>query len=316
MMEWLAFAVVFAVGGLALAGGLVRRRVRREYTALVAWAEGRAETPPPVDSIPGGERLVGALRALERASAAHEAGALEAEREVDEASALRSRLVAHVTHDLRSPLNAILGFADALANDPFSSFTPEQRQSLHEIRCAASELERLVSLILDSARIDADRLPLVGENVAVVELVTHAVENLRDPRAAARVDVALVPGLPTVWVDRARFVRALSAIVAHALEAGTGARFSARLEFDERRDPFVVLSLEASTGIEPARYAQLVDGKASLGAATRPRLASAALALSLARGLLAMSGGRLEFGAGEGGAPRFRFRLPVKGPAR
>jgi signal transduction histidine kinase len=308
--------VVASVLVAAAAMGLLarcRRRAAAEYDALVAFARGRGAAPPSMAHLPSGDVLLEELERLEARRARHGEEELAAEAEVRDASALRSRLVAHVTHDLRSPLNAIIGFSDALLADPFTSLSADQRQSLAEIRNSAADLERLVGLILDTARLEAKRLPCVGEPVAVVELVTHTLEHLREIHATSRVEVALVPGLPTVWVDRPRFVRSLAALVAHALEAGPGARFVAKLEFEGER-PFVALTLEMSTGVAPLRYAQLVDGVASLGSATRPRLASAAIALAFARGLLSLSGGGLECAASAGGVPCFRFRLPVKPP--
>jgi signal transduction histidine kinase len=309
-VELAVLLVVVAIASVAAFVGRARRLARAEHAALLAWSRSRGDAAPRVTFA---TQLLDELRRLEEQRSRHVEDAVDAAADVREARALRSQLVAHASHDLRSPLNAILGFAEALLGDPFTSMSGEQRQSLLEIRNAAAELERLVALILDSARLDAGKLPCVGEPVPVVELVTRTLEQLRDGDAATRVDVALVPGLPTVWVDRPRLVRSFAALVAHALESGSSARFVARLEFEGAR-PIVVLTLEMSTGVEASRYAQLVDGTAGLGSATRPRLASAAIALGQARGLLALSGGSLECVAGGAGEPSFRFRLPLKPP--
>jgi signal transduction histidine kinase len=310
--EAIAFVAFVALAFAALVAW-VRRRASAEYDALLAWVSGRGAEPPSFTVLPLADSLVDEVRRLDARRLRHESDEVAAAVEVRDARALRSRLVAYASHDLRSPLNAILGFSEALLADPFTSLSAEQRQSLVEIRSAATDLERFVGLILDSARLDAGKLPRVGELVPVVELVTHTLEQLRDRDDLSRVDVALVPGLPTVWVDRPRFVRSLAALVAHALEAGQAARFFAKLEFEEDR-PFVVLTLEMSTGVEPIRYVQLLEGTASLGSATRPRLASAAIALAFARELLGLSGGVLECAASAVGVPCFRFRLPVNAP--
>jgi signal transduction histidine kinase len=308
-----ALLVVVTVASFAMLVAHVRRRAHDDYEAIVNGSRTPGPTPPHVSRSTFARTLAEELGRLEAKRARHADEAIAAGAEVRDARSLRSQLVAHASHDLRSPLNAILGFAEALLGDPFTSMSGEQRQNLLEIRNAAADLERLVALILDSARFDAGKLPLVGEPVPVVELVTHTLEQLRDLGAATRVDVALVPGLPTVWVDRPRLVRSFAALVAHALEAGSTARFLARLEFEGTR-PMVVLTLEMSTGVDPKRYAQLVEGSAGLGSGARPRLASAAIALGQARGLLALSGGSLECVSGDGGEPSFRFRLPVKPP--
>src|SRR5690606_6920472 len=94
---------------------------------------------------------------------------LRARAGVTEAQRLKTRFMAYMSHDLRSPLNAILGFTDMLIGAP-QSLNAEQRESLDTVRGAATDLLRLVSEIVDSARLEAGKLKLSAAHVPVATL--------------------------------------------------------------------------------------------------------------------------------------------------
>jgi signal transduction histidine kinase len=95
----------------------------------------------------------------------------DARTSITESQRLKTRFMAYMSHDLRSPLNAILGFTDLLVtgSDPLN---PEQRESLDTVRHAADDLLRLVTQVLDTARLEAGKLKLVSGYVPVATLIS------------------------------------------------------------------------------------------------------------------------------------------------
>jgi signal transduction histidine kinase/CheY-like chemotaxis protein len=108
---------------------------------------------------------------------------IEAEREreaareqADQANKAKSEFLSRMSHELRTPLNAILGFAQLLELDELRD---DQQESLGHILSAARHLLALINEVLDIAAIEAGRLPLSVEPVAVADVVGETVSLIR-----------------------------------------------------------------------------------------------------------------------------------------
>ena len=98
-----------------------------------------------------------------------------AKQEAEAANDAKSEFLASMSHDLRSPLNSLLGFATLIASGVEGPITNEQRESIQMITRSARDLLRLVTNILDSARIDAGRLTLARAWTPALDLLNQAV---------------------------------------------------------------------------------------------------------------------------------------------
>lgn len=219
---------------------------------------------------------------------------------------LRGLLFASVSHDLKSPLNAVLGFSALAAIEPLNE---AQQESLAIIERRGRELLALLETILDAARVEAQQLNLTRSPVEVRELVARAMAKADDlaPMGAAPVEVDLDPDLPTVNWDDARMAQALAALLGHArrLSPGGGVRIKGSCE------PRLVelLVYEPSRKFQVGEVAWLLD---SANTAMAPRrLGGLALGLGLARSLVRLHGGALDVQAAEEGGVVFRLRVPI-----
>jgi signal transduction histidine kinase len=163
-------------------------------------------------------RLTGAVEGLAERFGIFAAAQERALYARDTAQRMRGLLFASMSHDLKSPLNAVLGFADLIS---LEDLTAAQRESLAMISTRGRELLALIETILDAARVEAHQLELLLQPASVTELIDDAVNRARelsvDSRALVTVD--LDDDLPTLPVDRAYLPRALAVIVAHALRS-------------------------------------------------------------------------------------------------
>src|SRR5205085_11723467 len=98
------------------------------------------------------------------------------------ASGAKSRFLAMVSHEMRTPLNGILGMADLLLRTPL---TPEQENYVAAVKTSGATLLSLIENILDFAKIEAGKLELETAPFALTNLVEDAVELLA-PRAHAK----------------------------------------------------------------------------------------------------------------------------------
>jgi two-component system, OmpR family, sensor histidine kinase KdpD len=214
-----------------------------------------------------------------------EAGALEAEA-LRQSDALKTALLRAVSHDLRSPLTAILASADALAS-PGLVLEPEDRLALAEtIRLEATRLDRVVEQLLDVSRLEAGVVEPHRELWSVDELVGQALNGLGAD--AARVTVEIGPETPPVEVDAAQVERVLANLLDNALHyspEGSGVLVRAEPGATELRLHVVdrgpgLPAEEREAMFQPFRRGSVAGRGSGLG-------------LSIARGFAEANGGRL-----------------------
>ena len=105
---------------------------------------------------------------------------LERERAVAEAeSRAKTELLSQVSHEMRTPMNAVIGMADILARSPLK---PDQAHYVEVLRAAAQQAFALINDLLDNARIQSGRMSLNPAPFDLVDLIDLQLELLR-PRA-------------------------------------------------------------------------------------------------------------------------------------
>lgn len=155
---------------------------------LALGLRGRATPPSPAERQQLETFVALTASALERAALSEAASAARA---AVEAERTRSALLASVSHDLRTPLAAIVGSAEALLQEP-SALAPAERRTLTEsIRDEGARLTRLTTDLLELGRLEAGSLKLRTEPCPLDEPTIAAVERLRAAVAPRSVDVRL-----------------------------------------------------------------------------------------------------------------------------
>lgn len=226
---------------------------------------------------------IAALLAVAVDRAALEAEALEAEA-LRRSDALKTALLRSVSHDLRSPLTAILASADALSNRDLRLDASDQAVLVDAIREEATRLDRVVGNLLDLSRLEAGVVEPHPELWPLDELVGRAVDAAGGD--AARVVVELDAEAPPVRVDAAQVERVLANLVENALKfSPPSSRVVVRVE--RGATELRVHVLDRGPGV-PASERELVFAAfRRRGAAGR----GAGLGLAIARGFAEANGG-------------------------
>ncbi len=228
--------------------------------------------------------------------------AIVAKRRVEQT---RGLFLASMSHDLKAPLNAVLGFAELVKRQPL---TDGQRESLAIIEQRGRELLHLVRTILDASRADAGALDLTIEEARVEDLVSAAVADARELEGS-RIVAELQPDLPRVTADGARVAQALTLVLLSAARLGSkGVRLRA-LSLTEGRVRVDVESQGLASALTPEEREALF--RAFEHAESARNMGSLGLGLSLARAILRAHGGELEAQSSGEFATLFRLELPV-----
>ncbi|HUE30076.1 MAG TPA: ATP-binding protein [Verrucomicrobiae bacterium] len=123
--------------------------------------------------------------------------------EVRRASAMKSEFVSAVSHELRSPLNVILGYLEMTLDGAFGPVNTEQRHALRRTQEQSVALLEMITALLDVNRLEAGRLPVQRAQVSVVQLLEEICEQLPETwrRPEVQLRRALAPGLPAIETD-------------------------------------------------------------------------------------------------------------------
>lgn len=296
---WFVFAPACV---LAVLEGRRAIEARRELDALAPWMES-LEIIPSVLAPGIAMQSEEARRTIQATCASVEAAALELEAEaraqerIEEEQRSRSRFMSAMGHELRSPLNSIVGFAQMLEEGADGPLASGPRESVVMVRRSAQELLRLLTDILDSARLEAGRLQLRRAWTPSVEIITESVHLGRKiiEGQAIEIDTLVQPGLPPVYVDRARVVQAVVAAFRHAarnkIEGVLQLRATTGRGPDERASLLVEVR-DPSRTLHPDELARVFDAFGALrDTSSGQRRGGLGLALSLARSLVRLHGG-------------------------
>lgn len=128
---------------------------------------------------------------------------------------LRSSVLSAVSHDLRTPLTALVGMADALASKK-SGIDEDARSMAGAIRDQARALGQLMSNLLDMARLHAGKVTLRREWQLLEDIVSSSLNLLRLPLAGRQVTVALPAGMPLVHFDAVLMERVMCNLLENA----------------------------------------------------------------------------------------------------
>jgi signal transduction histidine kinase len=247
------------------------------------------------------------------ATAVQNIRAYEAERrrveELARLSQLRADFVSLVSHELRSPMAAVIGAARTL-QDRWRMLSADQRESfLALIGDETSRLAELVGDVLDTSRIEAGTFSYRFEEVDLARLVDEAIEAAELAQQEVAVVASVRGGLPVIRGDRARLRQVLGNLIENAVKyspEGGEVRVSAAaangaVQIDVR---------DSGPGIPHDQRARIFEkfGRVDVPGASKP---GTGLGLFIARSIAEAHGGSLEVSGGVEPGATFTLTLPV-----
>jgi signal transduction histidine kinase len=247
------------------------------------------------------------------ATAVQNIRAYEAERrrveELARLSQLRADFVSLVSHELRSPMAAVIGAARTL-EDRWRMLSPAQRESfLALIGDETSRLAELVADVLDTSRIEAGTFSYRFEEVDLVRVVEEAVETAVLAQQEVPVLSSVVGRVPAIRGDRARLRQVLGNLIENAVKyspEGGEVRISASAANGTVR----IAVRDAGPGIPRDQQSRIFEkfGRVDVPGASKP---GTGLGLFIARSIAEAHGGSLDVSSGAEPGSTFTLTLPA-----
>jgi signal transduction histidine kinase len=225
------------------------------------------------------------------------------------AERMRGLFLASISHDLKGPLNSILGFAELVRRSPL---TDGQVESLAIIEQRGRELLVLIQTILDSARVEANELQLAPELTMVGDVVMSAVLDAKELAVGTGVDIVgeIQPGVPKLYVDPARIIQAITAVILSAVKFSEKGRVRVRAAIPQSGKDALRIDVECSGRGVPSEELEKVFEAFKYADRAR-RMGSLGLGLSLAKSIAELHGGRIEVEEMAPGGAMFHVWLPT-----
>ena len=265
---------------------------------------------------PEDERRYFAVARDVTATKAIEADLRLAKEEAERANRAKSDFLAKMSHDIRTPLNAVIGMTDLTLG---SELSPTQRDALETARESAGILLDLINDVLDISKIEARKLELANEPFDLRRTLAATVRAMR-PQAARKglaLRLSVAPDVPRfVRGDQIRLRQILVNLIGNAVKFTETGGVSVSLErvATATMGNSALLSCavaDTGVGILPERLGRIFDMFTQADATVSRRYGGTGLGLAICRELARLMGGNIAAESAPGRGSTFRFAIPL-----
>jgi signal transduction histidine kinase len=233
--------------------------------------------------------------------------------------ALKTQFLANISHDLRTPLTAVITHAEILRDGILGDLTPRQLESVRGIISGGRQLLAQVGEILTYARGAANQLMLVTSRFAIRE-VLEQVSSLNESllkKKRLTLWVEADHGLPAVTADREKITHVVGNLLGNAIEftpAGGRVWLRATRAENEPAEAILVEVGDSGVGIAPEHHDLIFREFAQVDSTPSRPHHGTGLGLTIARKLVELHGGRIWLESQLGTGSRFFFTVPIEQP--
>jgi signal transduction histidine kinase len=232
----------------------------------------------------------------------------------------RAELISTVAHELRSPLTSVKGFTATLLAK-WDRFNDDQKRLMLEtVNADADRVTRLITELLDIARIESGRLTVRRQVVDLGKVATRHVAGIvvsgEDPD---KFTVTVGEGVPEMWLDADKLDQIMANLLENAVRHGAG-----HVTIEVAASHPATDARPAEADMEPGVCVTVTDEGEGIPEGMHDRVftrfwrsgrrGGTGLGLYIVRGLVEAHGGRIEVGRASSGGALFRFVLPAGTP--
>lgn len=285
-------------------GGLVM--CAADVTAIKQQQEARRRNEEALQGMV--RRLEGSQLELEDLARRYETEKVRAEG----ANKAKSEFLANMSHELRTPLNAINGFSEIMVGEMFGPLGDRRYKGYAtDILNSGQHLLALINDILDMSKIEAGKMNLRMEPVALDEVVEDSVRLVRDRVEAAGLTLRVdLPALPEVEADFRALKQVMLNLLSNALKftpRGGAITVAAERQSDRLR----ISVADNGIGISEEDLARLARPFEQAESQLVKTQQGSGLGLALTKSLVELHGGRLELSSEPGVGTKASFTLPI-----
>lgn len=232
---------------------------------------------------------------------------------------LKTQFLANISHDLRTPLTAVITHAEILRDGMLGSLNERQQDSIRGIIAGGRQLLDQVGEILTYARGAANQLALSPSTFPFAEVVTQVTrinESLLDKKRL-RLELELPAELPPLFADREKVAHVLGNLLGNAIDfTPAGGRVWVTAKLGDGGRELIAEVGDSGIGIAPEHHDFIFEEFAQVDATASRQHHGTGLGLTIAQKLVELHSGRIWVESELGGGSRFYFTIPYPDDAR
>ncbi len=235
----------------------------------------------------------------------------EAKHKAEQANKVKSQFLTHVSHEMRTPLNSVIGFANLLSKNKEANLSEHDLFYLNRIVGNATHLLNVIGQMLDLSMIESGKLTLVMSEVSLAELIRETIADLRGHARAESVPmIADIPkGAQSIDTDRQKLKQVLINLLGNALKFTERGGITVRVIVDVLRRPIRIEVSDTGVGIPKERFDAIFEAFDRV----QPRGDSASegtgLGLTISRSLCSLMGYEISVESEVGKGSTFTIHL-------
>ena len=229
---------------------------------------------------------------------------------------LKTQFLSNISHDLRTPLTAIITHAEILREGILGQVSPKQKESISVIITGGRQLLDMIAEILMHARDSSEPLTLVESEFSIHEVIEQVIA-LNESLVAKKgltLERSLATEVPAIRGDRDKVIHVLTNLLGNAFEftPGGGRVWVNSCMSPNEPDDFVLIEVgDTGRGIAPDHHELIFREFAQVDSSASRAHHGTGLGLTIARRFVELHGGRIWVESELGYGSRFYFTLPV-----
>jgi len=229
---------------------------------------------------------------------------------LEEADAVKTRFLANMSYEFRTPLTSIGGFAELLQSGVAGDLSTQAQDYVGAILSAVERLRAQIESVLDLTQSEAGLLPIATEEIELLPLVTQIVREREEAieTKGLTLDLRGDRSAGKVMADARQLGRAIGNVIDNAI-AATPPDGRILVALSRRKQGARIVISDNGSGMKPSEMARALDGY-RVGTDGRPEARRGGLGLPLARQLIEAHGGRLDIQSEKGTGTTVTVTLP------
>ena len=265
------------------------------------------------------EMLMGYSVRLEQEVQERTKAALEAQQLAESANRAKSEFLTNMNHELKTPLNAVIGFSEAMLEGLSGQLTGRQAEYLDYIYRGGKHLQRLIDDILDLSRMEAGKMELEISEFLIKDIIDSSVFMFEEKakRHALKLTSQVEHGIESINADPLMVKQILRNIISNAIKfTPVGGSIHVAAELHDNGEAVEFSVRDTGIGIAPEDQSKLFQPFTQIDSSYTKKYEGTGLGLCLCKQIVELHGGSIGVESEQGKGSTFYFTIPRHTPQR